>query len=82
MLQHAIDAGGEWFHLSLACQFFRFHARGKTALVFRPDMILCGASAYPRIIDFAQFRRIADEVRCKCRGVSSTRFARRGNMMI
>lgn len=34
----------------------------KTALVFRPAMILCGASAYPRIIDFAQFRRIADEV--------------------
>eukprot|EP00438_Fugacium_kawagutii_P002068 Skav212349 [mRNA] locus=scaffold1488:299341:304310:+ [translate_table: standard] len=38
------------------------HARRKTALVFRPAMILCGASAYPRIIDFAQFRRIADEV--------------------
>src|SRR3954464_10132359 len=25
-------------------------------------MILCGYSAYPRIIDFAQFRQIADEV--------------------
>jgi glycine hydroxymethyltransferase len=25
-------------------------------------MILCGASAYPRIIDFAKFREIADEV--------------------
>lgn len=34
----------------------------KTALVFRPAMILCGASAYPRIIDFAKFREIADEV--------------------
>merc|ERR1712232_1302626 len=34
----------------------------KTALVFRPAMILCGASAYPRIIDFAKFKEIADEV--------------------
>mmetsp|Transcript_83908 Transcript_83908/g.179858 ORF Transcript_83908/g.179858 Transcript_83908/m.179858 type:complete len:816 (-) Transcript_83908:98-2545(-) len=34
----------------------------KTALVFRPAMILCGASAYPRIIDFKKFREIADEV--------------------
>merc|ERR1719413_185411 len=25
-------------------------------------MILCGASAYPRVIDFAKFRQIADEV--------------------
>src|SRR5882724_9055731 len=28
----------------------------------KPRMILCGYSAYPRIIDFAQFRAIADEV--------------------
>merc|ERR1719163_789107 len=34
----------------------------KTALVFRPQMILCGASAYARTIDFAKFRQIADEV--------------------
>merc|ERR1712151_2596 len=34
----------------------------ESALVFRPAMILCGASAYPRIIDFAKFRQIADEV--------------------
>merc|ERR1712019_76755 len=34
----------------------------KTALVFRPAMILCGASAYPRIVDFKKFREIADEV--------------------
>merc|ERR1711879_150803 len=33
-----------------------------TALVFRPAMILCGASAYPRVMDFAKFREIADEV--------------------
>lgn len=28
----------------------------------RPKLIVCGASAYPRIIDFAGFRSIADEV--------------------
>eukprot|EP00928_Gymnodinium_smaydae_P077328 TRINITY_DN6060_c0_g2_i2.p1 TRINITY_DN6060_c0_g2~~TRINITY_DN6060_c0_g2_i2.p1 ORF type:complete len:741 (-),score=168.93 TRINITY_DN6060_c0_g2_i2:824-3022(-) len=34
----------------------------KQALLFRPAMILCGASAYPRVVDFAKFREIADEV--------------------
>lgn len=28
----------------------------------KPQMIVCGASAYPRVIDFAKFREIADEV--------------------
>jgi len=32
------------------------------ALECRPRMILAGASAYPRIIDFARFREIADKV--------------------
>ncbi|WP_018125976.1 serine hydroxymethyltransferase [Desulfovibrio oxyclinae] len=31
----------------------------------RPAMIVAGASAYPRIIDFARFRAIADEVGAK-----------------
>jgi len=39
-----------------------FEKLRETALVFRPAMILCGASAYPRIVDFAKFRQIADEV--------------------
>jgi glycine hydroxymethyltransferase len=34
----------------------------KQAKKFRPKLIICGASAYPRIIDFAKFRKIADEV--------------------
>merc|ERR1712072_691404 len=33
----------------------------KTALVFRPAMIIAGFSAYPRVMDFAKFRAIADE---------------------
>merc|ERR1719456_1924652 len=33
------------------------------AALFRPKMIIAGASAYPRVIDWKQFREIADEVR-------------------
>ncbi|MDQ1627288.1 MAG: glycine hydroxymethyltransferase [Actinomycetota bacterium] len=32
------------------------------ALTHRPTMIITGATAYPRLIDFARFREIADEV--------------------
>src|SRR3954464_8421698 len=32
------------------------------ALAHRPKMIICGATAYPRLIDFKAFRDIADEV--------------------
>ncbi len=34
----------------------------KTAKVVRPRGIICGASAYSRVIDFKRFRDIADEV--------------------
>ena len=37
----------------------------KIALKVKPQMILTGASAYPRKIDFAKFREIADEVNAK-----------------
>jgi len=36
----------------------------KTAKVFRPAMIICGASAYPRIVDFAKFKEVCNEVDC------------------
>lgn len=32
------------------------------ALRHRPKMLICGATAYPRLVDFALFREIADEV--------------------
>ncbi|MDX1809401.1 MAG: serine hydroxymethyltransferase [Sulfurospirillaceae bacterium] len=32
------------------------------AHIVKPKIIVCGASAYPRVIDFAKFREIADEV--------------------
>lgn len=34
----------------------------KIAREVKPQMIVCGASAYPRIIDFNKFREIADDV--------------------
>lgn len=34
----------------------------KLARIFKPKLIVCGATAYPRIIDFAKFSKIAREV--------------------
>ncbi len=34
----------------------------RVALAEKPKMLVCGASAYPRIIDFARLREIADSV--------------------
>lgn len=39
-----------------------YDAMRRTALRERPRMIICGASAYPRVIDFEPFREVADEV--------------------
>lgn len=39
-----------------------FNSVRAKAKELKPKMILCGYSAYPRTIDFAQFRKIADEV--------------------
>jgi len=42
--------------------FIDYDALRATALECRPKMIVAGASAYSRIIDFASFRAICDEV--------------------
>ena len=39
-----------------------YDAIREKAAAFRPKLIICGASAYSRVIDFQKFRRIADEV--------------------
>ena len=39
-----------------------YDALEKTALVFRPKMLICGASAYPRDFDYERLRSIADQV--------------------
>lgn len=38
-----------------------YDAVRKVCLEHKPKVVLCGYSAYPRIIDFAKFRAIADE---------------------
>merc|ERR1711937_781325 len=42
--------------------YIDFEGLRQQALVFRLAMIIAGFSAYPRTIDFAKFREIADEV--------------------
>ena len=39
-----------------------YHAIREQAIALRPKLIICGASAYSRVIDFSEFRRIADQV--------------------
>lgn len=52
----------EFYRLDLETQTIDFDSVRELALKHRPRMILCGYSAYPRLIDFARFRQIADEV--------------------
>ena len=46
-------------------QTIDYDAVEKLAKEHKPAMIIAGASAYPRVIDFARFRAIADEVGAK-----------------
>jgi glycine hydroxymethyltransferase len=46
-------------------QLIDFDAVRKTALEHKPKLIIAGASAYPRIIDFTKFKEIADEIGAK-----------------
>ena len=62
-----VNFSGKWFNI------VSYGVRQDTELIdydevralageHRPKMIICGATAYPRLIDFAAFRSIADEV--------------------
>lgn len=63
----APNQSGKWFN---AVQYGVKQADGlidydeveRLALEHKPKMIVCGASAYPRVIDFKKFREIADKV--------------------
>ncbi len=46
-------------------QLIDYEALAKLAKEVKPKMIICGASAYPRTIDFNRFREIADSVGAK-----------------
>ena len=66
-----VNMSGKWFnpvHYPLVYDQTRpdfehidFDAVRKICLEHKPKMLLCGYSAYPRTIDFAKFRAIADE---------------------
>ena len=62
-----VNVSGKWFkavHYGVDpdTQQLRFDRIRELALEHRPKLIVCGYSAYPRTIDFAAFRAIADEV--------------------
>ena len=50
------------YGLDPASELLDYDAIQKIALESKPKMIICGYSAYPRVIDFARFRAIADSV--------------------
>ena len=52
----------EHYELDAKTETIDFNSVRAKARELKPKMILCGYSAYPRIIDFAQFRQICDEV--------------------
>lgn len=51
-----------FYGLNLATETIDYEQLAVKAREVRPKIIIAGASAYPRIIDFARFRAIADEV--------------------
>jgi len=55
----------EFYELDPRTETIDFSSVRAKAKELRPKVILCGYSAYPRTIDFAQFRQIADEVGAK-----------------
>ncbi|WP_279477957.1 serine hydroxymethyltransferase [Aureimonas sp. SK2] len=62
-----VTMSGKWFdvvsyEVRADDQTIDYDALRAKALETRPKLIIAGASAYPRHIDFAAFRRIADEI--------------------
>ena len=58
---------GRWFHpvayrVTRETEEIDYDEVRDLALAHRPKVIVCGATSYPRLIDFAVFRAIADEV--------------------
>jgi glycine hydroxymethyltransferase len=62
-----VNVSGKWFNVkqygvNKDTERLDFDLIRSLALEHRPKLIICGYSAYPRIIDFEKFRAIADEV--------------------
>ncbi len=64
---HPVNFSGRFFHavqygVSRETEQLDYDELMKVAKEARPKLIVAGASAYPRTLDFEAFRRIADEV--------------------
>jgi glycine hydroxymethyltransferase len=62
-----VNFSGKWFNVqhygvSPETERLDYDAILDLAKQHQPKLIICGYSAYPRLIDFAKFREIADEV--------------------
>ncbi len=62
-----VNVSGKWFKVchygvSPETEQLDYDQIRELALKERPKLLICGYSAYPRIIDFEKFRSIADEV--------------------
>ncbi len=62
-----VNFSGQWYkivhyHLDPETGTLDYDAIRKTAIAEKPQMVLCGYSAYPRTVDFKAFKEIADEV--------------------
>ncbi len=62
-----VNFSGRWYgtvgyHVDRETELIDYDEVRDLALAHRPKMVICGATAYPRLIDFAAFRAIADEV--------------------
>ncbi len=62
-----VNMSGKWFKafhygVDKETNLLNFDEIRSIALEVKPKLIICGYSAYPRIINFEEFRKIADEV--------------------
>ena len=62
-----VNVSGKWFKVhhygvSPETEQLDYDQIRELALQHRPKLLICGYSAYPRVIDFAKFRSIADEI--------------------
>ena len=61
-----VNMSGKWFKahhygVDRETNLLDFNAIREIALRTKPKLIICGYSAYPRLINFKEFRKIADE---------------------
>ncbi|MBD1823272.1 serine hydroxymethyltransferase [Cyanobacteria bacterium FACHB-DQ100] len=62
-----VNVSGKWFNVkhygvSQTTERLDYDQIRELALEHRPKLLICGYSAYPRVIEFEKFRAIADEV--------------------